>query len=533
MILKKNDKEQSSSVRNDYQELAGWIQQEYYRPQTEKYSVSNSKRSSGGDILKHQAASQHWESLLRSVFLLLMVGILFCYFDGQLLLGQAPTQQRQPISDVPQLTVIASKSIIVNTADPIERVSVTDQAIADTLVISPQQVLINGKAPGIVSLILWDRTGKTTSYDLVVEADISLLQRQLEDQFPTENITLSTAKSAVVLSGNASDPRVVEKTIEIAGAFSPKVINLLQLPPPPDTEQILLQVKFADVDRSATQQLGVNILSTGAGNTLGGTSTQQFGTGLHNLNLSTVSPSAGPGFSTTQTIQDVLNIFLFRFDLNLGAMVKLLQQKNLLQILAEPNLLTSNGKEASFLAGGEFPIPIVQSSQNLNAVTIQFKEFGVRLNFTPTILPSGKIRLKVKPEVSALDFTNAVTIGGFFIPALSTRRAETEIELADGQSFAVAGLIDNRVSEIYNKIPALGDLPVIGYLFRSRQIQKSKTELLVLVTPKLVKPLNPDQLPPLPENPKPFMDIQKFDGKVGPVDGSQPPPAKESAPAKQ
>ena len=214
-------------------------------------------------------------------------------------------------------------------------------------------------------------------------------------------------------------------------------------------------------------------------------------------------------------------------------MVKALQQKNLLQILAEPNLLASNGKEASFLAGGEFPIPIVQSSQNLNAVTIQFKEFGVRLNFTPTILPSGKIRLKVKPEVSALDFTNAVTIGGFFIPALSTRRAETEIELADGQSFAIAGLMDNRVSEVYNRIPALGDLPVIGYLFRSRSIQKSKTELLVMVTPKLVKPLNPDQLPPLPENPKPFLDLQKFDGKVGTVDGNQPPPSQESAPAKQ
>ena len=259
--------------------------------------------------MKRQSASQRRESLLRSVFLLLVVGILFSVLAGQSLLGQVPAQQRQPMSDVPQLTVIDSKSIIVNTADPIERVSVTDQKIADALVISPQQVLINGKAPGIVSLILWDRTGKTTSYDLVVEADISLLQRQIEDQFPTENIVLSTAKGAVVLSGNASDPRVVEKAIEISGAFSPKVINLLQLPPPPDTEQILLQVKFADVDRAATQQLGVNIFSTGAGNTLAGTSTQQFGTGLHNLNLNTVSPSRGPGFLSTQTLQDVLNIF--------------------------------------------------------------------------------------------------------------------------------------------------------------------------------------------------------------------------------
>ena len=448
--------------------------------------------------------------------------------------AQTPAAQKPQVSDVPQLTVIASKSIVVNTAEPIERVAVTSTEIADALVISPQQVMINGKAPGIVSLILWDRTGKSTSYDLVVELDISLLQRQLEEQFPTENITVSSAKGALVLSGSASDPRVVEKAIEIAGSFSPKVINLLQLPPPPDTEQILLQVKFADVDRAATQSLGINLFSTGAGNTLGSITTQQFQAPFNNQTLSTISPSKGPGFLSSQTLQDVLNIFAFRFDANLGATIKALQQKNLLQILAEPNLLASNGKEASFLAGGEFPFPVVQGGANISTVTIQFKEFGVRLNFTPTVTSSGKIRLKVKPEVSALDFTNAVTIGGFFVPALSTRRAETEIELADGQSFAIAGLIDNRLNEVYNKIPGLGDIPILGYLFRSRNIQKSKTELLVLVTPKFVKPLNPDQLPPIPEPAKPFLDIQKFDGKTGTVDGSagsnEPAASKEKKP---
>jgi pilus assembly protein CpaC len=447
-------------------------------------------------------------------------------------LWAAAQTQRPQVSDVPQLTVIASKSIIVNTAEPIERVAVTDTTIADALVISPQQVMVNGKAPGIVSLILWDRTGKSTSYDLVVEIDLSLLQRQLEEQFPTENINVNSAKGALVLSGSASDPRVVEKAIEVAGSFSQKVINLLQLPPPPDTEQILLQVKFADVDRAATQSLAVNLISTGALNTLGSTSTQQFGTGLSGLNLSTVSPAVGPGFTTTQTLSDVLNVFFFRFDLNFGATIKALQQKNLLQILAEPNLLASNGKEASFLAGGEFPIPVVQSTQGANAITIQFKEFGVRLTFTPTVMPSGKIRLKVRPEVSSLDFTNAATIGGFFIPALSTRRAETEIELADGQSFAIAGLIDNRVTEVFNKIPALGDIPVLGNLFRSRNLAKSKTELLVVVTPKFVKPLNPDQLPPFPENPKPFLDQQRFDGKKGTVDAPGARPAEGTGTSK-
>src|SRR5262249_46877865 len=252
----------------------------------------------------------------------------------------------------------------------------TDPAVAEPVVISPQQVMIHGRTPGIVSLILWDRSGKSTSYDLVVEVDISLLQKQLEEQFPTENINVSSAKGSVVLAGTASDPHVVEKAIEIAGSFAPKVINLLQLPPPPDAEQILLQVKFADVDRAATQSLGINLISTGALNTLGSTSTQQFAAPFTGTQLSTVSPAHGPGFTATQTLQDVLNIFFFRYDLNFGATIKALQQKNLLQILAEPNLLASNGKEASFLAGGEFPFPVVQGGSNINTVTIQFKEFG-------------------------------------------------------------------------------------------------------------------------------------------------------------
>ncbi|MFN8008931.1 MAG: type II and III secretion system protein family protein [Terriglobia bacterium] len=426
--------------------------------------------------------------------------------------AQTGASQKPQVSEVPQLTVIASKSVIVNTAEPIERVAVTNTEIADALVISPQQVMINGKSPGIVSLILWDRTGKSTSYDLVVEIDLSLLQHQLEEQFPTENINVSSAKGALVLSGSASDPRVVEKAIEIGGSFSTKVINLLQLPPPPDTEQILLQVKFADIDRTAAQQLGINIFSTGATNTIGSIGTQQFGSPFSNTSIDQ------GGRLASIALQDVLNIFAFRPDLKMGVMIKALEGKNLLQILAEPNLMASNGKEASFLAGGEFPFPVVQGGANINTVTIQFKEFGVRLNFVPTVTSSGKIRLKVKPEVSALDFNNAVSIGGFLVPALSTRRAETEIELADGQSFAIAGLIDNRLTEIANKIPGLGDIPIIGYLFKSRSIQKSKTELVVLVTPKFVKPLNPDQVPPLPEMPKPFLDEQKFDGKVGAVD---------------
>ena len=218
----------------------------------------------------------------------------------------------------------------------------------------------------------------------------------------------------------------------------------------------------------------------------------------------TVGP-ATESFVIERTINDLLNIFIFRPDIHLGAVIRALKQKNLLQILAEPNLLTQTGKEASFLAGGEFPFPVVQAGASAGAVTIQFKEFGVRLSFTPTLTVDGKIHLKVMPEVSALDFANALTISGFFIPALSTRRVETQMELADGQSFAIAGLVDNRLTETIQKIPILGDIPILGRLFRSRLWNKSKTELLDLVTPRIVRPLLPGELPTGPQFPKPFL----------------------------
>jgi pilus assembly protein CpaC len=214
-------------------------------------------------------------------------------------------------------------------------------------------------------------------------------------------------------------------------------------------------------------------------------------------------------------LSDLLNVFLFRPDLNLGATIRALQQRNLLQMLAEPNILARNGTEANFLAGGEFPFPILQGGA-IQSVTIVFKEFGVRLKFLPTIQPNGTIRLKVQPEVSSLDFSNALTVSGFLIPALSTRRVDTEVELRDGQSFAIAGLIDNRTREVGSKIPVLGDLPIIGNLFKSKAERKDNTELLVIVTPKLVTPLDAAQVPNLPL-PKPFLDKEKFDGKTGVV----------------
>jgi pilus assembly protein CpaC len=209
-------------------------------------------------------------------------------------------------------------------------------------------------------------------------------------------------------------------------------------------------------------------------------------------------------------VGDLLNLFLFSPEVHLGVVIKALQNQNLLQILAEPNLIAVNGKEASFLAGGEFPFPMVQPGAGFTAVTIQFKEFGVRLKFTPVIMPNGNIHLKVVPEVSTLDFANSVTISGFTVPALSTRRAETEFELRDGQSFVIAGLMDNRVTNLMNKVPGLGDIPILGYFFRSKSLQKSNAELMVLCTARRVSPAT--QPPAAPTNPMPFLDKDKFDG---------------------
>jgi len=265
---------------------------------------------------------------------------------------------------------------------------------------------------------------------------------------------------------------------------------------------------------------------------MGATSTQQFGSVTANVGAIPANArgggsagganvaSGGIGRTLADTpgafgISDLLNVFLFRADLNLGATIKALQQKNLLQVLAEPNVLAMNGAEASFLAGGEFPFPVLQGGSVANAVTIQFKEFGVRLNFLPQILPDGVIRLKVAPEVSALDFANGLNVSGFFIPALSSRKASTQVELRDGQSFAIAGLIDNRLTESASKIPVLGDVPILGNFFKSRAQNKTNTELLVMVTPRLVQPTPPAQLPAQPEFPKPFLDRPQFDGKSG------------------
>jgi pilus assembly protein CpaC len=429
----------------------------------------------------------------------------------QAALAAPPTEPPQAAEGPQSLHLLVGRSLVITSPTRIKRVSLADSTIAEALVVSPLQVVLNGKTPGTVSLLLWDENEQNQIFEVTVDVDILSLSEKIRQVFPTEPVQLEAAQGVVMISGKISSPEVAAKILDFVKNATPKVTSLMEAPVAPIGD-ILLEVKFAEVDRTALSQLGVNILSLGGSKTVGAISTQQFAPPqLQNTQTTTTT-----GNTTTQTtsqstafaLSDLLNVFLFRPDINLAATIKALQTQNVLQILAEPNLLTASGKDASFLAGGEFPYPVLQGGSvgGAAAITIQFREFGVRLNFTPTLVADGTIHLKVKPEVSSLDFANALTIQGFTIPALSTRRVESEMDLKDGQSFAIAGLVDNRVTEQLEKIPGLGDVPLLGKLFQSRSLNKSRNELLILVTPRLVQPLTPGQVPAGPVSPLPFLE---------------------------
>jgi pilus assembly protein CpaC len=425
--------------------------------------------------------------------------------------SQAPQAAAQGAAP---LRVMVGKSLLINTTERLKRVSVTDDSVADAIVVTPTQILVHGRSAGEVSLLIWDELERSRSFDLRVDVDVTAAAEEERRVFPDEQINVSPSRSAIVLSGHVSTEDVSKRAGMIAEAYSKNVVNVLTFGPV-GAQEVLLEVKFAEVDRSVITQLGINLFMPGLGNTIATSQTGQFGS--VSIARPPISTNTANGVTTTTatapttTISDFLNLFVTRTDVNIGAVIKALQQKNLLQILAEPNLIAVNGKEASFLAGGEFPFPIVQPGQGFTAVTISFKQFGVELKFTPVIMPNGNIHLKVAPSVSALDFANALTISGFTVPALSTRKAETEFELQDGQSFVIAGLIDNRVTDLYNKIPGLGDIPILGNFFKSKSAQRTNSELMVLCTAHRISPSM--QAPPLPVNPKPFMEKDKFDGK--------------------
>jgi|HubBroStandDraft_1064217.scaffolds.fasta_scaffold01133_7 pilus assembly protein CpaC len=419
------------------------------------------------------------------------------------------------------LVVTVGKSLVLDNAMNIQRISLANGELAEAVAVNPREVLINGKAPGETSLIIWQQGGPRLLFDLTVRASNSRLDNvrgQIARELPGQDVSVYQEGDSVFVHGTAKDMVSAERATAIAATLG-KVVNLLHVVTPAEEPQILLKVRFADVDRSYSQQLGLNLFSTGALNTIGGVTTQQY--------APPVVASPAPGSPVTATISNALNIFLYRPDLNLGATIEALEAKNLLQILAEPNVMAMNGKPASFISGGEFPVPVVQGGANIGAVTIQFREFGVKLNFLPTITPRGTIRLQVAPEVSSLDYTNGIVLNGFTVPALDTRKVQTEIELENGQTFAIAGLLNNNFNETIDKIPGLGNIPLLGKLFQSRVLTKSNSELLIMVTPEIVRPIPAGQARPDIPMIKPFLKDTLKDAPRNPgIDVTGPVPVK-------
>ncbi|HKY32829.1 MAG TPA: type II and III secretion system protein family protein [Candidatus Polarisedimenticolia bacterium] len=402
------------------------------------------------------------------------------------------------------LKVAAGRSLTLETGVPVTRLSVSNPSIAEPVAISPTQILINGLAPGIGSLVLWPKQGAPILYELAVHLDTTAIAQQLHAIFPAERVRVQSSKDSLILSGSVSNSDVAEKILKLAADFSPKVMNHLE-GPGVKRRQVMLKVKFAEVSKSAFTELGAVLHHVDPTNPLGfdrGTSgTGEFSPPFGNL----LNQPEGPDISWG----DAINLSFFEKSIDLGLFITALKSRGLFQELAEPTLIAADGQDASFLAGGEFPVPIAQPGANFVSVTVEWKKFGISLDFRPTIRNDGVIVMKVKPEVSSLDFNNAVLIEGFRIPSLIVRRADTEVELHSGQSFAIAGLYDRNLLTTKSKIPVLGDIPLLGYLFRSKNLQKNQSELLVIVTPTIVQPLGSEsehQLPAMPESfdmPKP------------------------------
>ena len=433
----------------------------------------------------------------------------------------APNAAAEPGSE--SVHILVGHSLLIRTTARIKRIVNGNPTVLEWVLTSPREVVITAKQTGGSSLMLWDEAGQNRMLDVFADVDVSPLRNTLEQTFPNSGVEAQSEADKVILVGVVPSAPVAEQMLKMAANFSKEVVNGLQINQPPRQRQVMLKVRFAEADRAKLTEFGINLFSTGATNTIGTVSTQQFGP----QSLNTQGQSTGSGLLQQLTqfnISDLLNIFLFRPDINLGATIKALQQKQVLQILAEPNLMALSGQPARFLAGGEFPYPVIQGNGGANSVgtvTIQFKPYGVRLEFVGTIEDDDTIRLKVTPEVSSLDYTNSITISGFTMPAIQTRRAETEIELKNGQSFGIAGLLDERTTVQLSKVPGIGDVPILGQLFRSRNINRTNSELIVLVTPTIVDPVSGALPTPQPSVSMPVENLDR-----GTFDQGLPNPAK-------
>jgi pilus assembly protein CpaC len=408
------------------------------------------------------------------------------------------------------LALVVGRSILLDTAQPVQRVAVGLGDFAEASVITPTEIMVNGKAPGETTLILWESGGNREFFNVVIRASTAAsvdrlegVRREIHNELPNQNIKVTQEGNSVFLRGTV-DNLVNSDRAERIAAIGGKVVNLLNVQVPASRPQILLKCNFAAIDRSKSKQLGINIFSTGLGNVIGAVTTGQFSPpGI------TLSNSGGSGGTTTATasLSNDLNLFAFFPGLDLGATIQALENKGVVEVLSEPNVLAEDGKQGSILAGGQYPYPVAQSSGTGggSAISITFKEYGVRLIFLPHITPQGTIDLQIISEVSSLDFANAVTLSGFTVPAIAQRRVQTSVELAKGQSFAIGGLLDNRTQETLLKIPFISNVPILGKFFQSVSRTKTNSELIVIVTPEIVQPV-PEGTIPNPKFPIPYLE---------------------------
>ncbi len=401
--------------------------------------------------------------------------------------------------------LVVGQSMFINTRERLRRIYVSNPDVLDSMTSSPTQIVVTAKAPGVTSLILWDELGQTQSYAVTTDMDVRDLQHAIKAAFPLDTIDVAGRQDQVALTGEVTNPADVDAAVKLATLYSKTVTNSLLIAPQ-HTPQVRLKVRVVEIDRSRAQQLGFNVFGTGK-NSFSSSTGQYPVVGV--LAGQTVSSGST---SSILSINSLLNLFYYNQNLGLGGAIQALINNQILQILAEPTLTAVSGQTASFLSGGEFPFPVIQgASSGFTSVTIQFRPYGVKLDFTPNVLPDGTIQMKVAPEVSALDYTNAVEISGYTVPALSTRRAQTEVELKSGQSFTISGLLDNRTTDILQKVPGIGDIPILGKFFQSKSQTHSVVELAVIVTPTLVDPLSENPSATQPKMVVPFLDDQKFD----------------------
>jgi pilus assembly protein CpaC len=402
------------------------------------------------------------------------------------------------ISDDGTLKLSVNKSQIVTLARRPGSINIGDPAVADVSGISPTRMLVTAKKAGTTQIIFFDEQGGSQSVDVVVQAELGGLRQQLDRLFPNNKIEAVLSGDTIILSGHVSNLQQADQAAQLSQSFAQKVVNLIEVT---GGQQVMLQVRVAEVSKTATSQLGVNLGWTDGRAFVGSNIGQvaPFGSVIHgaSANATGVIGLTAPDAASLSTVTLFGNAI--SGDSSFNYFLAALRENNLLRVLAEPNLVTMSGQEAQFLAGGEFPIPVPQSSSgNSTTITIEFKEFGVRLKFTPVVLGDGRIRLKLAPEVSDLDFSTAIRFNGFVVPGLTTRRASATVEISDGQSLALAGLLNQNTNASKQVTPLLGDIPILGALFRSVRYQRRESELVILVTPRIVAPMQPSQVAPLP-----------------------------------